>query len=391
MPSFSSLLRIPRSLGRSLGGVHRRWWVLGLVLVLVGVGGWLRFGPESAAGTESITATVSRGTYKSTVSATGTITPKREAELSFTSSGVVTAVAVDVGEKVQKGDVLAKIDATALIAQRDAAEAQVAAARSQLAEDAGGSTAQVAADQASLASAESQLASAQEAVDNATLTAPFTGTVSAVGVEVGDQAGSSQTTPASTGTGATSAVTVISSTKFLIEANVPAADVSQLKKGMQAEITPTGGGELVYGTVSDVGVIATASETGAAQFPVTIVVTGTPTGLYAGSSAEVAITTKQATDVLTVPTQALRTEDGSTYVYVVDGDKRTKKTVTLGTAYGMQTEVLSGVTEGDTVELISFSRTGSTGNTPGGTFQLPGDGAVMVPGGGSGPVLRTGP
>lgn len=382
MPSLSSLSRVPR-----------RWWVLGLVVVLLGVGGWLRFGPEPAAGAESITATVSRGTYKSTVSATGTITPKREADLSFTSAGVVTAVAVDVGEKVQKGDVLARIDATALIAQRDAAEAQVSAARTQLAEDAGGSSAQVAADQAALASAESQLASAQEAVDNATLTAPFAGTVSAVGVEVGDQAGSSQNTPASTGSDATSAVTVISSKKFLVEANVSAADVSRLKKGMQAEITPTGGGEAVYGTVADVGVIATASETGAAQFPVTIEVTGTPTGLYAGSSAEVAITTKQATDVLTVPTQALRTEDDSTYVYVVDGDQRTKKTVTLGTAYGMQTEVLSGVTEGETVEVMSFERTGG-GSAPGGggTFQVPGGGVVVEgPGGGSGPVVRSVP
>lgn len=385
------------SLPSSLSRVRRRWWVLGLVVVLAGAGGWLRFGPEPAAGAESITSTVTRGTYKSTVSATGTITPTREEDLSFTSSGVVTAVAVAVGDKVQKGDVLATIDDTALLAQRDAAEAQVSAARTQLAEDGSASAAQVAADEASLAAAESQLASAQEAVDNATLTAPFAGTISAVGVEVGDQAGSGQTTPASTGGGATSAVTLISAKKLLVEANVSAADVSRLKKGMQAEITPTGGGEVVYGTVTDIGVIATASDTGAAQFPVTVAVTGTPSGLYPGSSAAVVITTEQATDVLTVPTQALRTDDDGTYVYVVEGSTRTRRAVTIGTAYGMQTEVLTGLAEGDTVEVLSFTRPTGSGNDrgDGGTFELPGGGQFGVPPGGAvpggGPVVRSVP
>ncbi|WP_183407851.1 efflux RND transporter periplasmic adaptor subunit [Nocardioides marmoriginsengisoli] len=362
----------------------RRWLVLGLVVVLAGVGGWIKFGPESDAKTQSITATVARGTYKSTVSATGTITPKREADLSFSSSGVVTRVAVSVGDKVTKGDVLAKIDATSLIAQRDAAEAQVTAAEAQLAEDAGGSATQLSADRASLASAESQLAAAQDAVDEATLTAPFSGTVSAVGVEVGDQAGSGGNTPAADGDSTTSAVTVISPRTLLVEANVSASDVSQVKKGMQVEITPTGGGEVVYGTVSDVGVIAGASETGAAQFPVTVEVTGKPAGLYPGSTASLAITIKQATDVLAVPTQALHTDAKGTFVYVMDGKKRTRKDVTIGTAYGMQTEVLKGLAEGDVVELISFTRPSGSGNTRNGGGELPG-GEVRFSGGGAGP------
>ncbi|MCZ4498751.1 MAG: secretion protein HlyD [Marmoricola sp.] len=383
MPSPAPLSR----LAARARAVPRRWWLIAVVLVLVGIGSWLKFGPEPAATTQSVTATVGTGTYKSTVTATGTITPKKEADLSFTSSGSVTRVAVAVGDKVQKGDVLAKIDATSLIAQRDAAEAAVTAAQTQLTEDAGGTTAQLSSDRASLASAQSQLATAQDAVDNATLTAPFAGTVSAVGVEVGDQAGSGGNTPASTGSATISAVTVISPKSLVIDANVSSSDVTQLKKGMQAEITPTGGGDVVYGTVSDVGVIASASDTGAAQFPVTVDVTGTPTGLYPGASATVAITIKQATDVLTVPTQALHTDNGSTYVYVVDGGKRTKTNVTIGTAYGMQTEVTAGIKEGATVEVLSFTRsagsgtTGNRGGGIGGTGGLPGGFPGGLPGG----------
>lgn len=376
-----------------LAGVRRRWWLVGLAVVLAGVGGWFWLKPEAAPETQSVTQTVSRGTYKSTVTATGTITPVKEADLSFSSSGTVTAVAVSVGDTVKKGDILAKIDATALIAQRDAAEAQVSAAQTQLSEDSGGSSAQLSSDRAALASAQSQLAQAEEAVDDATLTAPFSGTVSAVGVDVGDQAGSSQ--PSSSGSDSTAAVSVITPKRLLVEANVSASDVSSLKKGLQAEITPTGGGEVAYGVVTDVGVIATASDSGAAQFPVTIAVTGKPTDLYPGSSASVAVTIKQANDVLTVPTQALHTEDGATFVYVVDGDKRTKTVVTLGESYGMQTEVLTGLAEGAVVEVMSFSRprgSGNTGNNDDGFQMPPGGGEIQMPsGGGQGPVFQSGP
>jgi RND family efflux transporter MFP subunit len=381
---------MPIRLPSHLRAVRRRWWVISLViLVALGAGAWTWLSRDADASTQRITATVARDTYKTTVSATGTVTPKHEADLTFSSSGTVTRVAVAVGDKVQKGDVLARIDATSLEAQRDAAEAQVTAAESQLSEDSGGTSSQIASDQAALAAAQSDLAAAEDAVDAATLTAPFTGTVSAVGFEVGDQVGSS--TPSSDSS--TPAITLISPRSLQIDANVSAADVSQLKKGMQVEITPTGGGEVVYGTVSEIAVIATASDSGAAQFPVTIAVTGKPTGLYAGSTATALITIKQATDVLAVPTQALHTDGDETYVYVIKGSKRTKKVVTVGTAYGMQTEVLTGLAEGDVVELASFTRPSGSGNNNGndngGVFELPG-GAVNggnVPGG-QGPVLQ---
>ncbi|WP_183407061.1 efflux RND transporter periplasmic adaptor subunit [Nocardioides marmorisolisilvae] len=359
MPSLPPLSR--------LRSIRRRWQAAGLVVVVgLGVGGWFLLKPDSTNTPTSITETVARGTYKTTVSATGTITPKKSSDLAFTSSGTVTEVLVAAGDTVEKGDVLAKIDDTALIAQRDAASAQLSAARTQLSEDSGSSSSQISADEASVAAAESSLTQAQDAVDNATLRAPFTGTVSAVGYSVGDVAGSGGNQPAAdSSSSSSSGITVITPRKLLVEANVSSSDVSQLKTGMQAEITPTGGGDAVYGTVTEIGKIASASNSGAAQFPVTITVTGTPSGLYPGSSATVAITVKQATNVLAVPTQALHTDNGSTYVYVVKNGKRTKTTVTVGTAYGAQTEVKSGLKEGDTVEVINF-RAGGGGNAPGG-------------------------
>jgi macrolide-specific efflux system membrane fusion protein len=361
-----------------------------VVLVALVAGGWTWLARDSSPAAQRITATVAKGTYKTTVSATGTITPKRAEDLSFSSSGTVTRVAVSVGDRVRKGDVLAAMDATSLRAQLDAAEAQLTAAKSQLSEDSDASSTQRAADNAAVASAESDLDEAQDALAAATLRAPFSGTVSAVGFEVGDQAGSSSGTPAADGgSGSTPAITVISPHSLQIDADVSASDVSRLEKGMQVEITPTGGGEVVYGTVSEVGVIATASESGAAQFPVTVDVTGRPTGLYAGSTADVAITVKQADDVLAVNSQALHTDGDTTYVYVMHGSKRTKQVVTVGETYGANTEIVSGLEDGDVVEVISFSAprggAGNNRNGPTTDFKLP-DGAVPG-GGGQGPFI----
>lgn len=363
---------------------------MSLVLVVACVaGGWTWLARGDGATTQRITATVARGTYKTTVSATGTITPKRDEDLTFSSSGTVTRVAVSVGDRVRKGDVLAAIDTTSLQAQLDAAEAQVTAAKAQVSEDSDATATQRAADSASLASAESDLGEARDALDAATLRAPFSGTVSAVGYSVGDQVGSGSNTPAAdTGASTTAAITLISPRSLEVDANVSAADVSALKKGMQVEITPTGGSDVAYGTVSEVGVIATASDSGAAQFPVTVAVTGTPTGLYAGSTASLAITVKQASDVLAVSTQALHTSGDQTFVYVIDGSKRTKRVVQVGDTYGMNTEIRSGLKEGDVVELLSFTPPkGGGSNRNGGTndFRAPAGGSF--PGGGQGPVL----
>ncbi len=391
-----------------MGRVRRRWWVAALTLVLV-VGGttvWLVRRDDGDA-VRRITATVQRGTYKTTVSADGTITPKRDAELSFSSSGVVTAVLVGVGDQVRKGDVLARIDSTVLVAQRTAAESAVTAGESAVAADGGESSAQRAANSAALAAARARLDEARQAVEGAVLVAPFTGTVSAVGVEVGQRVGGSaggaggsagMASAANSSSGSTGVIAVISPKRLLVEATVPAADVGQLQRGMQAEITPAGGAGsgsgsasgVSYGVVTSVGVIASASSTGAATFPVTVEVTGKPTGLYAGASASVAITVKQAGDVLTVPTQAVRGSGEDAYVYVVDGDERTRTTIGIGATYGAQTEVTSGLEEGDVVELASFRRpSGGTidrngrGGLPGGDFPGNGFSGGRVPGGGA--------
>ena len=399
-----------RSSSHLAGGASavRRHWVLSAVVVfvlVVGVGAWLTFRPAAAA-TTTFTSTVTSGTFASTVSASGTITPARSQQLTFPSGGTVTQVKVAVGDRVSRGEVLARMDASALAAQLDAAVATLDSAQTQLTDDvaAGASASQLAADHASVASATSQLAGAHTNLAGATLTAPFSGRVSAVGVAVGDSTGLR-----GPGLGRDlgwSVDGILGVHRVLVGLDLgdhgdldrvvrPRRDRRQqrrgpVRKGMQAVITPTGSTQPVFGVVESIGVIAqsTSGSTGsttAAAFPVTIRVTGSTTGLYAGSSATASITVRQATNVLTVPTRAVSGTGGSTYVTVVRNGKHVKTPITIGQTYGPETEVTKGLSAGDVVVLGSFTAptggTTGTGNRLGGFTRGGGQGGT---GGGGG-------
>jgi len=238
--------------------------VLVAVLVAIGVGAYFVIG-GGGSGTalgQATTTTVSRGAVRSTVSASGTIESAETAGASFTTSGTVTHVLVEVGDHVPEGQILARVDdasaradlesasanassaaagvtsaqagvsssqsgvtsaqaslSTALENLRELrhseeatdgqiadAEAQVASARSQLQQAQASVTsanAQVAQAQASLTSANAQVDQAQDAVSDTNLRAPIAGTV----VEVNGTVGQSSST-----TGATSDATSSSDT-----------------------------------------------------------------------------------------------------------------------------------------------------------------------------------
>jgi macrolide-specific efflux system membrane fusion protein len=355
--------------------------VVPLVLLVAGAstGAWLLTRDTSAAVTPT-TATVTSGTMKETVAASGTVEPARTADLDFDGSGTVTHVYVAEGDHVTKGQALAAIDAAALKASRTAAAASLAAAYTQLDDDttAAATDTQLAADNAAIVAARGALTDARDAVAAATLRSTIKGTVVSLDVAKGDVVGASN--GAATGTTTTSAVTVVSTRKYTVEATVAAADVESLKQGLQAEITPTGATDMVYGTVSSVGLVAETNDSGAAVFPVTIEVTGTQKNLYAGTAADVSIIVKQVQGVLSVPSRALQTDGDTTYVNKIVNGKSVKTTVKTGTTYGPSTEVTSGLKEGDTVEIPGFTRApaGGTGEAPQG---IPGGGGGFPAGG----------
>lgn len=339
------------------------------------------------AGATTTTVTVSSGTVQSTVSTTGTIEPKQDEDLTFGVSGTVTSVPVSVGQKVAKGAVLATVGSATLQSAVTTAQAAVTAAEQQLSADSGASSTQVAAAEAQLAAARTDLANAEDDLAKASLTAPFAGTVADVALAVGDVVGSGS--QGNNSASSSSGITLISTDSWIVNASVGSSDLAQLKKGMQAQITPSGASQRVFGTVSSIGIVASSSSGGtSATFPVVIGVTGSPTGLYAGGSADVSIIVKQLANVLTVPTLAISTVDGETVVYRRVNGARVKTPVTLGDSYGASTVVTKGLSNGDQVE-ITFARptgqrrsgTNRQGGFNGGGFNGPPGGVTQQFGG----------
>jgi multidrug efflux pump subunit AcrA (membrane-fusion protein) len=383
--------------------------VLVVALAALGAGGgaWAAT-RSSGTGVTSVLATASSGTIKQTVSSTGTIAPKHEADLSFAVSGDVTAVSATVGAKVAKGAALAKVGRSALRIDVQAAKAAVTAAKSQLAADQDSSAADAAlrSDEADLRSMRSSLTQAKAALADATLRSTISGTVASVDLAVGDQVsgsastGGSGSSPAASSDTSTAQIVVISTDEFVVNAAVGASDLASVTKGLQAEITPTGASQAIFGTVSSVGLVAESSTSGSSTFPVVIDVTGKVSGVYAGSSADVSIIVKQLQNVLTVPTAAIKNSNGKTTVTIVKNGKQHATNVTLGVVYGFQTQVTKGISAGDQVLVTTVrlpagvtsrtGRTGGTGGFGGGGFGGGGFGNGQGPPAGVAPGATTG-
>jgi multidrug efflux pump subunit AcrA (membrane-fusion protein) len=384
----------------------RRHTIIGAVIVLLVVGGggaWVVTRPTSSTAAAPTLVSVTTGTIRQSVSATGTLEPAHRADLTFAVSGTVTSLPVVVGDTVRAGAVLATVDTSSLKTAVTSAQASVSATQDQLTaqQNAGSSAVQIASTQAQLADAQAKLGDSETALAAASMTSPIAGTVAQVNIAVGDKvggtasasspsaSGSAGSSSSSAGAGASSSsasaasasstaqVVVISTTSWVVSASVGSADLPQLKKGQQAEITPSGSATKIFGTVKSVGIVASSSSSGSASFPVTIAVTGSPKGLYAGGAADVAIIVKQVENLLSVPTNAVHTESGKTVVHQLKGGAQVSTPVKVGTTYGAVTQILSGLKAGDKVVGTTF-RLG--GNRPsGGTGTRQGGGAV--PGG----------
>jgi hypothetical protein len=169
---------------------------------------------------------------------------------------------------------------------------------------------------------------------------------------------------------------VISQGSYVVNASVDDTQVGQVKTGDQAVITPDGSTTPVYGTVTAVGVMSSGSSV--PSYPVTIGVTGTPTGLFAGAGATVSIVVKQLTNVLAVPSTAVRYQGTQATVDEMVAGKQTSKPITVGVTVNGQTQVLSGLSEGDQVMVAT------QGGAGGGQRQGGGQGGGQRPGGGQG-------
>jgi multidrug efflux pump subunit AcrA (membrane-fusion protein) len=250
------------------------------------------------------------------------------------------------------------------------------------------------------------------------LTSTIAGTVASVSLTVGQQVsgtgsgsggsgsngsgsgGSNGGSSNSSGNGSSGSssgeIEVIGTDSYIVNTTVDDTQIGQITDGDQVDITPTGtsngGSTTVYGTVGSISLIGSQSSS-VTTFPVVVDVTGNPSGLYAGASADVSIIVKQLNNVTEVPTGAIsyNSSGQATVTEVVNGADVVKN-VTVGAAENGETQITSGIAAGSKVleREIRFNAPGGAGGGilggagTGGAKGFPGGGGFFQRGGGGG-------
>ncbi|HWD96764.1 MAG TPA: biotin/lipoyl-binding protein [Acidimicrobiales bacterium] len=243
---------------------------------------------------------------------------------------------------------------------------------------------QVDADEMAVDSAKNAVASAEQNLADANLVSPIEGLVTAVNVAAGDsaQAGSSTDGSSSNSSSASSpAFEIESPSTFDVDATASSRQISELMVGDQVLIVPTGATAPSLGTVVSISTIPTISS-GVATFPIVIGVTGKPTDMYVGATADLTATVLDVKNVLTVPTSAVHTFGRSSFVNVLANGKEVKRPVVVGAVGGVLTQIKSGITAGQKVVVgnlgASLPGSHSSSNGAGQHIQFTGPGGSGI-------------
>ena len=290
--------------------------------------------------------------------------------LSFEISGQLKAVNLQVGQKVQLGEVLAEIDPRSLQAQVEQAAAGVHQAEAQAANaDADfrrqdellkrASTSKAAFDQskANQLTAQAQLDQARRQLDLANhnferskLAAPFRGTIARVEVKSFVQVAPGQ-----------AILTLYSDDRFESSFLVPAPTFQSLKIGQPVEVKVADLPDLsLKGEISELG--SKAEQVSA--FPVVVRLDNSAAGLNAGMSVEVAIEEPLigGGNGFLLPLSVLSPEGGkdlqhSATVFVYDRTTSTvrKREITVGGIRGNELVATAGLEAGDLIASAGVS------------------------------------
>jgi macrolide-specific efflux system membrane fusion protein len=340
------------------------------------------------------TVTVSRADIENSVTALGTLQPRRYVDVGAQASGQIRKIHVEAGDQVQEGQLLVEIDPATQKAKLDAsryaienlqAQLQEQKAQHQLArqkyqrqqrlsagnatreEDVQTAQAELRATQARVEMFQAQIRQAQASLrsDEAELGytriyAPMTGTVVAVDARVGQTLNAQQQIPL--------ILRIAKLSPMTVWAEVSEADIGHVKPGMSAYFTTLSGGSRRWtSTVRQIlpippkplnetqsnGSPSSTSKSGTGRvvlYTVLLDVDNADNALMAEMTTQVFFVASQVKNALTVPVAALQGTPGSeaqiARVVAKNGAIEDRE-VRLGISDRLRVEVLGGLNEGD--------------------------------------------
>jgi RND family efflux transporter MFP subunit len=224
------------------------------------------------------------------------------------------------------------------------------------------SAAEIASQQASVDKAQLSLEEAQANLEDGVLVAPTGGVVLQVNIEPGERVLDDADE---------AALTIADTSTYLLKMDVDELDIGQVKVGQPATVTLDAfSGQSFAGTVTKISPSPASTDTDSiVTYEVTIILDTQEQGLglLSGMTANATIQTKELSQVLVVPNQAIQTDEGSeaiTYVEKLDEQGNVMRVeVELGLRSGSVREVIAGLEEGDQVIIHQQVETAAASNS----------------------------
>lgn len=403
-------------------GIARRWlkrivW-LAVLCTAIGIGAWWYQSSQSAANLVSYeTARPLRGDLTIIVTATGTIQPTTQIDVSSEMSGVVRTVNVDNNSLIKKGQVLAELDSERYKAQVRSLQASVKGSRAKLAETAATLTAAelalerqlslqakglavkqelesaLAAQQravAAIASAEADIEIAnanlelkQLDIDKSQITSPVDGIVLKRAIEPGQTVASSLQAPV--------LFTLAEDLKRMqLEANIDEADIGAVRVGQDATFTVDAFTARRFPARIETIEFSPLVTEGVVTYKAVLSVDNSELALRPGMTATAQVVVQQISNALLVPNAALRysppaaarqesfslsrlflprfprnerpvkkdIKAGERTVWILEGGVPKSLTIAIGASDGKMTEITKGEVSPET-PLITATKKGA--------------------------------
>jgi RND family efflux transporter MFP subunit len=378
-------LRIDRNAAEP---ASRAPWIVAIVIVLllvVGGAAWWFFSTGKSFVVESASAVAPSGeggAATAVLQATGYVTARRQATVSAQITGTLAEVLIEEGERVEAGQVLARVEDTAQQANLGQAQAQLAQARAQVGQyqaqlaqarrdlvrqqdligrklvsqqsveaanlQVDSLTAQLISQQRYVDLASAQLRSAQVQLDYTIVRAPFAGVIIAKAAQVGEIV-----SPLSAGGGftRTGVGTIVDMDSLEIEVDVNESYINRVKAGAPAQAVLDAYQNWTI-PAKVIAIIPTADR-GKATVKVRVGLEQKDPRVLPDMGARVSFMEQASTPSAPVevpkgvllPASAIVQRDGKSVVFVIDGERASARPVVPGQNYG-DLRLVEGIANG---------------------------------------------
>ena len=370
-----------------------------IILLILGVGGYFvydKFFNIKDEKVEFITKKAKKGSFSKKVDATGEIFATELIDVGAQVSGQIKKLYVKLGDQVKKGDMIASIDSSTQQNSIDNKEAQLAIYKAQLesakvalniaktqfdrenalfAKNAtskqefesakntySANSTKIKELEAQIKQTNIELSTAKINLGYTKITAPRDGTVVSVQVEEGQTVNANQTTP--------TIVNIADLSHVKMKMQIAEGDITKIKVGTPVEysilseptkkfqttvssidpgLTTLSDGSYGSSSSSKSSYSSSSSSSSAVYYYAQSIVDNKDGILRIGMTTQNELLIANVEDAIIVPSIGIKKDENGTFVYVLKDGKAVKTAVKTGIKDNLDTQIISGINEGDEI------------------------------------------